>query len=321
MEDSFRVRVDKVFGTLGGNTASSEGVSPSLWCLTDEEIERREWNRNKEEAEEGEEGVESGPSVGRNQLESDLQNLSDEEEEEDEEIDGEKKKRRRNNSISAETSVDEYLDVQSNIGRDCTLDYEEEEDEYDKVAVGTEQTGDRLYMRDVKFADYGIQELNEYSELPNTFQAVARDPRANHTAAKIRLKEDAEAAGDFDTLQLSENSAAMNVETEDLKKGELDGDNPKPILKKRENLMDSRSQKRVRFMFDPKSSTQTHEDQQSSGASDLASDPCAKDDSAVPEQASDLSLYSSGVPDYVRNPSKYTRYTFNSSEDMDDQSN
>ncbi|KAK6146571.1 hypothetical protein DH2020_020440 [Rehmannia glutinosa] len=216
MEDSFRVRADKVFGGLGGNTASSVGVSPSLWCLGDEEIERREWNRNKEDVEEGEGGGESGPSVVRNQLDSDLQDLSDyqeeeeeeEEEEEDEEIDGGKRKRRRNNTSIAETSVDEYLDVQSNIGRDCTLDYEEEEDEYDKVAVGAEQTGDRMYMRDVKYAEYGIHELNEYGELPNTFQAVVRDPRANHTAAKIRLKEDAEAAGNFDTLQLSDNSKA-----------------------------------------------------------------------------------------------------------------
>ncbi|KAK4400210.1 hypothetical protein Sango_1127100 [Sesamum angolense] len=328
MEDSFRVRVDKAFGALGGSTPSSVGVSPSLWSLTDEEIQRREWNRRKEEAEEGDDGVESGSSVVRNQLDSDLQDLSDceeeeeeeEEEEDDEGVDGEKKKRRRNNSSSAETSVDEYLDVQSNIGRDCTLDYEEEEDEYDKVAVGAEQTGDRLYMRDVKFADYGIDEPNTYGELPNSFKAAVRDPRANHTAAKIRLKEDAEAAGSLDTLQLSDNHAA-NAETEDIKKGELDGDNPKPILKKRENSMDSKSQKRVRFMIDPESRIQTHEEEQSVGASNLLSEPHSGDYRAVLEQASDLSQFSSAVPDYIRNPSKYTRYTFDSSDDMDDQSN
>ncbi|XP_011070445.1 neurofilament medium polypeptide [Sesamum indicum] len=327
MEDSFRVRVDKAFGALGGSTPSSVGVSPSLWSLTDEEIERREWNRRKEEAEERDDGVESGSSDVRNQLDSDLQDLSDyeeeeeEEEEEDEGVDGEKKRRRRNNSSSAETSVDEYLDVQSNIGRDCTLDYEEEEDEYDKVAVGAEQTGDRLYMRDVKFADYGIDELNTYGELPNSFKAAVRDPRANHTAAKIRLKEDAEAAGSLDTLQLSDNHAAANAETEDIKKGELDGDNPKSILKKRENSMDSKSQKRVRFMVDPESRAQTHEEEQSVGASNLPSESHSGDYSAVPEQASDFSHFSSAVPDYIRNPAKYTRYTFDSSDDMDDQSN
>ncbi|KAL0446600.1 UNVERIFIED_CONTAM: hypothetical protein Slati_1787900 [Sesamum latifolium] len=351
MEDSFRVRVDKAFGALGGSTPSSVGVSPSLWSLTDEEIERREWNRHKEEAEERDDVVESGSSVVRNQLDSDLQDLSDyeeeEEEEEDEGVDGEKKKRRRNNSSSgAETSVDEYLDVQSNIGRDCTLDYEignvrnvrgmimlvlltfsvsDPERVVASVepvdfgypvdeAVNEERHGIAssvinvcvrvatafmacvfilcclmfgrfycfsfgkkkmnmtkwllaqnrqvtAYMRDVKFADYGIDEPNTYGELPNSFKVAVRDPRANHTAAKIRLKEDAEAAGSLDTLQLSDNHVAAKAETEDIKKGELDGDNPKPILKKRENSMDSKSQKRVRFMVDPESRAQTHEEE------------------------------------------------------------
>ncbi|KAL6568836.1 hypothetical protein OROHE_003577 [Orobanche hederae] len=321
MDDSFRVRADKVFGSLGGNTASLVGVSSSLWCLGEEEIERREWNRNKEYADEEEDGdLESGPLVVRNPLDSDLQNLSgdedEEEEEEDEEIDGGKKKRRRNNSSSDLTSVHEYFDVQSSIGCDCTLDYEEEEDQYDKVAVGAEeQNGDRLYMRDVEIADYEIDELHEYVELPTTFQSVVRDPRANCTAAKSRLKEDdAEAAGNFDTLQLSDDSAAINPETEDLKKRELDGGNPKPILKKGENMMDSRSQKRVRFIVDPNSRTQTHEDQQ-------ALETCVREDCAVQEHAPDLSLYTSGIPDYLKNPSKYTCYAFDSSDDVDDQSN
>lgn len=132
MEDSFRVRVDKVFGNLGTDTPSSVGVSPALWSLTDEEIERREWNRNKEVPEEGE----SRPSVVLTDLESDLKELSnieeeDEEEEEEEEEDEEEgeeidgaKRRRNNNGGGCDSSVVEYLDVQSNIGRDCTLDYE-----------------------------------------------------------------------------------------------------------------------------------------------------------------------------------------------------
>lgn len=130
MEDTFRVRVDKVFGALGGDAPSSVGVTPALWRLTDEEIERREWNRNKEIPEEGEDAVESRPSVVRTDLESDLKELSDceeeeEEEEEAEEIDGAKRRRRNNSGSSAgDTRVAEYLDVQSNIGRDCTLDYE-----------------------------------------------------------------------------------------------------------------------------------------------------------------------------------------------------
>ncbi|KAL8535710.1 hypothetical protein ACS0TY_011370 [Phlomoides rotata] len=313
MEDSFRVRVDKAFGNLSSNSESSVGVTPSLWCLTDEEIEKREWNRNKEVAEE--EIIESGPSVVRNHPDSDLNELSHDEEEEEEEeegedIDREEKKRRRNSSGSADTGVAEYLDVQSNIGRDCTLDYEEEEDEYDKVAVGMEQAGDRIYMKNVKCASYAVDEGDGYGELPNTFQDVVKDPRANHLAAKIRLREDAEAAGDFGTLQLSDNS-------KDHKKGESDVDNPKPILKKRENP-EPKPQKRVRFVFDPNSST--HEDQQSSGI-DMASEPQVRDVTAVTEQASDLSQHSAVVPDYLRNPSKYRRYTFDSSDQLDEESN
>lgn len=133
MEDSFRVRVDKVFGALGGGTASSVEVTPSLWCLTDEEIKRRKWNRSKEVPEEEEDRDESRPSVVLTDLESDLKELSDKEDEEEEEEDededeGEEidgaKRRRNSNGGGGESSVDEYLDVQSNIGRDCTLDFE-----------------------------------------------------------------------------------------------------------------------------------------------------------------------------------------------------
>lgn len=194
---------------------------------------------------------------------------------------------------------------------------QEEEDEFDKVAVGLEETGDRIYMRNVKSADYEIEEVSGYGELPSSFQVTEKDPRANHSAAKIRLREDAETAGEFDALQLSDTSMATNLDAEDITKGELDTDNPKPILKKRENLMDTKSQKRVRFMVDPESST--HEEQQT--ASDLASEPHVMGDNSVSEQASDPSPYSAGVPDYLKNPSKYTCYTFDSSDDMDEESN
>ncbi|KAL3613770.1 hypothetical protein CASFOL_041844 [Castilleja foliolosa] len=314
MEDNFRVRADKVFCSLGGdNTASSVGLSSSLWCLGDEEIERREWNRNKDLVEEeGDLSAEYRPVIVPNPIDSDLQDLceaeSDEEEEEEDEegeVEGGKIKRRRNDITSAETIVEEYFDVQSNIGRDCTLDYEEEEDQYDKVAVGTDQSDDRIFMRDVQSGEYEPLE-NEVFELPNTLQAVIRDSRANHTAAKIRLQEDdTEVTGNFN------NSAIANSKTEDLKMKELDIHNPKPILKKRENLMKSSlSQKRVSFVLDPESSSQGHEDRKISG-----------EDNDERERAPDLSLYSPGVPDYLMNPSKYTRYSFDASDDMDEQSN
>ncbi|KAG8365729.1 hypothetical protein BUALT_Bualt17G0002200 [Buddleja alternifolia] len=309
MEDNFRVRVDKIFGSLGNETASSlsnSTPSSSLWCLTDQEKERRKWNRNKEEEEEDDEaGVVSDLGLG------DVQEEEEEEDEDEIEEIGEDGGGGVDNKRMVVVDEDDW-DVESNIGRDCTLDFEEEEDKYDKVAAGMEQTGDRLYMKDVKFDDYGTHELNTYGELPSSYQAVVRDPRANHEAAKIRLKEDAEAAGNFDTLHIFDTSvAAKNVESEHYKTGDVNVDNPKPILKKRENSVESRSQKRVRFMFE---GTQNCEEQQ---RNDLASETCSRNDDAVQQQ--DRNSY--GVPDYVKNPSKYTHYTFDSSADMDEQSN
>lgn len=195
---------------------------------------------------------------------------------------------------------------------------QEEEDEFDKVAVGAGETGDRVYMRNVKYADYQIDDVSGCGELPSSLQVTVKDPRANHSAAKLRLREDAVAAGDLDALQLSESSMVTNLDAQDIQKEQLEIDNPKPILKKRENLIDAKTPKRVRFMVDSESST--HEDQQSSGASDMASEPNATNALSVSEQTSDPSKYS-GVPDHVRNPSKYTHYTFDSSDDMDDELN
>lgn len=43
MEESFKARVGKVFGAL----TDAQRVDSSLWSLTGEEIERKEWNRAK----------------------------------------------------------------------------------------------------------------------------------------------------------------------------------------------------------------------------------------------------------------------------------
>jgi len=46
MEDSFKVRVERAFGSL--SSPCSAPLSSSLWCLTDEELEKRPWNRESE---------------------------------------------------------------------------------------------------------------------------------------------------------------------------------------------------------------------------------------------------------------------------------
>lgn len=182
---------------------------------------------------------------------------------------------------------------------------QEEEDEYDKVAVGREKAGERLYM--TKFNDYAI-EVNSCNELPKSFKDVARDPRANHMAAKIRLQEDAEAAGSFDSLRVSDKTLPGAMGTK-INTSE-DTTNLKSILKRKESPVDSKLQKRVRF--DPGCKTDSKEE--SEGTKDLATGTCLMEASFTPQDRS-------GVPDYILNPTKYTHYTFDSSSDIDEESN
>lgn len=49
---------------------------------------------------------------------------------------------------------------------------QDEEDEYDKVAIGSEQNSDRLYMKDVKSTDDQVNELNTYGEYPKTVSLI-----------------------------------------------------------------------------------------------------------------------------------------------------
>lgn len=110
MDESFRVRVDKVFGSLTETSNLS-----SLWCLTDDEIEKREWNRDTPSRELVD--FDSKPCPPHidgffskspqtldfpKQLQSDLEQLGDGQEPDD----------------------DNELDIRSGIGLDCTLDYE-----------------------------------------------------------------------------------------------------------------------------------------------------------------------------------------------------
>ncbi|KAJ6390114.1 hypothetical protein OIU77_024349 [Salix suchowensis] len=186
MEDSFRARVEKAFGSLPSSiiqtqqpSSSSSSSLSSPWCLTDEEIQRNQWIRDrKEESHE----TETQPQpyfdpdkphdvdFESDEIERDLDDLDDGEEDS------------RALKLKPEDYNDEEWDIKKSIGLDCTLDYEEEEDHYDKVAVGREKAGDeRLYV--TAMDDYGI-DIDSGNEIPNSFEDVARDPRANHLAAK-----------------------------------------------------------------------------------------------------------------------------------------
>lgn len=184
---------------------------------------------------------------------------------------------------------------------------QEEEDKYDKVAVGMEKADDRLYMRDI--TGYWT-DINFYNELPNTFKDASRDPRANHMAAKLRLQEDAEAAGKFGSLQVSD-TGLLFPNTQNIEEGV----NPKSILKRKENQVDPKTQKRVRFV--PGCNDDCEEDYE--GTKDVVMGNCStqaeKSEASFPPQEFSV------IPDYIRNPSKYTHYTFDSSSDSDEESN
>ncbi|KAJ6710878.1 TUMOR SUPPRESSING SUBTRANSFERABLE CANDIDATE 4 TSSC4 [Salix koriyanagi] len=283
MEDSFRARVEKAFGSLPSSTIQTQQPSSSSlsspWCLTDEEIQRNQWIRDrKEESHE----TETQPQpyfdpdkphdvdFESDEIERDLDDLDDGEEDS------------RALKLKPEDYNDEEWDIKKSIGLDCTLDYEEEEDHYDKAAVGREKAGDeRLYV--TAMDDYGI-DIDSGNEIPNSFEDVARDPRANHLAAKIRLKEDAEAANKLDSLRVT-------------------------------NDLDSKLRKRVRFDPECKDSN----DEEYDGFEDTQMETTDSTEETVlyhlpPD-------YASGIPDYIQNPSKYTHYTFDSSTGVDEESN
>ncbi|GAB4848624.1 hypothetical protein Ancab_003331 [Ancistrocladus abbreviatus] len=327
MEDSFSVRVDRAFGCLS-TSSTSQPLSSSVWCLTDEEIEKREWNRDndtgdddddlsfpsnvdgffsKEKTPIADEGC-SDSTDYHEELENDLKQLDN-----GDDVEGNGRELLRGGFPSSRQGgePDDYdedeWDVKNSIGMDCTLDFEEEEDEHDKVAVGREKAGDRLYMHDV--ADY-VPHVNSHNGLPSTFGKATRDPRANHLAAKLRLKEDTEAAGNFNSLRVSDATVASAPVAQTNVTSEDEDSLPKSILKRKENQMDTKSEKRVRFDPGCKSGEEARRDH----------DVAMKEINTF-EVAISMPQNSTEVPDYIRNPSMYTHYTFDSSSDMDDESN
>ncbi|KAE8707199.1 lysosomal alpha-mannosidase-like [Hibiscus syriacus] len=328
MEDSFNARVGKVFGSLDASSNSKPFPLSPLWTLTDDEIEKREWNRDKKTLQQDEDDDEDEdffhnfpPKDKKNdinfgaELEKDLNDLDDEEE----------ARAPSSNQAKPEDYNDEEWEIKSSIGRDCTLDYEEEEDAYDKVAVGRVKNGERLYMKDVN--DYDI-DADSGNVLPTAFKDFCRDPRANHIAAKLRLKEDeeaaktrveedAETAKKIDSLHVSDGVATVDAEAHI---STFEDGNLKPILKRKGAESNSKLQKRVRFDSECCKSDCSEGPERTN---DVPGEACLteEEDDMVSNEVSTLSQdYPSGIPDYMWNPSKYTRYTLDT-DDVDDESN
>lgn len=165
----------------------------------------------------------------------------------------------------------------------------EEEDEFDKVASGRENAGERLYMNDVN-------EHHSYLNLRNVVPNSFKDPRANLYAAKIRLKEDDIEAQNAEVKQVKESPAMV----------------PKPILKRKDDSTESnKPKKRVRFDKDCKID--------SGGASEMMKDSNGSSPTDAISSESDDGLeigeMTYRVPDYVLNPCRYTHYSFDSSSE------
>lgn len=185
---------------------------------------------------------------------------------------------------------------------------QEEEDEFDKVASGRENAGERLYMNDV--TDRGSY-VNMHNVVLNSLNGGSKDARANHHAARIRLKEDEADAK-------KSNFAASDCDTEVKgSQGKVSeaSHRPKSILKRKDDNADAKPKKRVRF--DPGCMLDTDEGSEKIQYSSVGTSTVdATDSDDAPQLA-----WNSCVPDYILNPSKYTRYSFDSSDKFIDESN
>ncbi|KAL0735980.1 hypothetical protein Bca4012_012190 [Brassica carinata] len=285
-DEDFRSRVEKIFGSLAfsrstSSTTSTSSAPPSrqtqsgsVWSLSGTEVEKREWKREQLASYDREEMpcASSFDEILRQQRISSTAARKEGEEGGDEDFDD-----------------DEDWSIRASMGLDRTLDDEEEEDEYDKVALGKEDVGKGLSMEDSLSKRCGVR---------------IRDPRANHAAAKIRLKEDElEANKSSPSGDHPSKSKETPVSEESSKAVQ-----PKPILKRKVSSSDSeaKTSKRVRF------------DVVSEETSERPEDACSVSvslKSALPRGRSGAQ-----VPDYLINPSKYTCYSFDPSSELNEKS-
>ncbi|XP_041014342.1 dentin matrix acidic phosphoprotein 1 [Juglans microcarpa x Juglans regia] len=306
MDDSFRLRVEKVFGSLASSKPSA--LQSSIWSLTDDEVERREWRRGTDTSDRDDtpcaasfddfaKEKRASRRKFRRGLEEDPDDLNDHEDDGDEKPD---------RSFRGGDEESEEWEIRSSIGLDPTLDNEEEEDEYDKVATGRENVGERLFMGDI--AHHGSY-LNSHNVLDTSLRGTSKDSRANHLAARIRLKED-EAEAEAQTYKSSDtNDSEVKEQHDEASKG---CSQLRSILKRKENNTVSKSQKRVRF--DPGCKDDSGEVLERS-VHVLSTKATVSNDGILRAQNK------SGVPDFLLNPSKYTRYSFDSTSSIDEESN
>jgi hypothetical protein len=139
-----------------------------------------------------------------------------------------------------------------------------------------------------------------------------KDPRADMRAASARLREDDGSAKDGDSHYAAQAKEFPDVGVQTKKT--VEEVNVKPILKRKEEQADLKPRKRVRFdanVKDREPDMFEHDD-------DSPMVPQSMDVVTEKEESTSTLSASPGVPDYVRNPSKYTRYTLDVPESNDD---
>lgn len=293
MEDSFELRVKRLFGSQLFQSVPRSSFPSSSWSVVDGEVERREWNRERGLGpDRSEDPCSSAFADGgcfarkRSSRRSSTGDFDLDFDELDDDIDADGRRDDDDEEDPGEEDHGEVTEIRSSIGLDPTLDNEDEEDEYDRAALG-EGASERLYMSDVK--NHGPH-LNYHSIFEdaeddpyNVSHHFHKDPRADHLAAATRIGEDQKAAENFPVP----NYGKADVAIEDIQL--------KPILKRKELQDDSKPKKRVRFNHVAKADNDLN--------------PTAVDPNSV------MFDESAGLPDYLRNPSKYTCYAFEDYED------
>ncbi|XP_028057070.1 uncharacterized protein LOC114261065 [Camellia sinensis] len=157
--------------------------------------------------------------------------------------------------------------------------------------------------------------LNSHNVLPSSVHNAPRDPRANQFAARLGLNEEKVEDQKYCSNHTSDDESIPKVEEPHIKASE-DGCKLKSILKRKNNAASSKAQKHVRFDPDCKDDCE----EASEKPRDFMTGTSSMENS-ISHHNSLLAGNTPGFPNYVLNPSKYTHYSFDSSSEIDDESN
>ncbi|KAM3367148.1 hypothetical protein ACQJBY_016043 [Aegilops geniculata] len=315
--EGFEERVKRLFGSrLFGDVPSSSFPAAS-WSVAAGDVERQRWARPSEARDEEEEGAAAeradtpcssafydanGCLRGRRlRSKQDFEDDPEDDDEDEEDVRGEDHRKEEQ---------DEEEEVRVSIGLDPTLDREEEEDKYDRAAFGKEDAAERVYMSEIM--DEGIN-MSINTVVPDLLDdtideicGLSKDPRADLDAASARLREDNGSV----KIGLRSPTQTKECPTAGMQAMRAQDIGVKPILKRKEEQADSKPRKRVRFNADVKEQPVDllEHDEDSPMVPQSMDVVTTKGNSSMP----------SGVPDYVRNPSKYTCYTLETPESTDE---